>query len=239
MEKVKKKKFFLLIIYLIPMAVLTYHCMVNNFSADSFLAYKEQFNTLRDANLILFALLFLLIYSAFVTSSISFNVIMNLFAGYLFGSIMGALLANIAITCGSYLLFLISRSSTAGLRDKHSNLKILKADKKDTILTLFFLRLSPFFPAPLITIGCGTFNVKNHIFILTTFFGSFPLILIYALIGSHLETINQISDIYDGNLMILLFSLTLISLSPLLKHEIRAMLGIKKIQSLFVFSNKI
>ncbi len=239
MEKVKKKKIFLLIVYLIPMGVFTCYCMVNNFSGDSFLAYKEQFTTFRDANIVLFALLFLLIYSACVAASISFNVIMNLFAGYLFGAVMGTLFANIAITCGSYILFLLSRSSTTELRNRYSNLKILKADKKNTILTLFFLRLSPFFPAPLITIGCGTFNVKNHIFILTTFFGSFPLILIYALIGSHLETINQIGDIYDKNLMILLFSLTLISLSPLLKHEIREMLGIKKIQRLFVFSNKI
>ncbi len=234
MKKINKKT-IILIIYLIPISVLIYHCLINNFSSDVFLEYKDQFTAFKHTHLILFFMIFLIIYSTLITFSLPFNVIMNLFAGYLFGPLTGALFASIAISFGSYLLFLISRSSTQKFHNKYSNLKIFKTKDQNIILTLFFLRLSPLFPAPVITIGCGLANIKDHIFIITTFLGSIPLVLIYTLIGSHLDLINHTRDIYNSNVIILLLSLTLISLSPLLKHDIRKMTGIKKIQRLFVF----
>ena len=97
----------------------------------------------------------------------------------------------------------------------------------NTALMLFFTRLSPFFPASVINMGSGAMGIKSPLFAITTFLGSLPLVLAYTLIGKHLGTIVQISDIYDQNLTILLVSLGLLSFSPLLKKDIRAMLAEK------------
>ncbi len=221
----KRRKFIVLVIcYFIPLAMVLYHCLVNGFSADQILEYRQQFRVLADSNWLLFILLFVTTYFAIVVSSMSFTVVMNLFAGYLFGSVWGALLAAAAATGGSYVLYKLSRTVTNEIRGKNFQLKALEGGPEKTGLMLFFLRLSPFFPAPVITMGCGAFGVKARLFVLTTFFGSLPLILIYTLIGNRLELINKINDIYDHKLMIMLTLLALLSLTPLLSPKIRKML---------------
>ncbi len=221
--KQRKKYILLLICYFLPLAAILYHCLVNDFSADRFLEYRDQLRLLVDANQLLFALLFFATYMAIVVSSVSFNVVMNLFAGYLFGAAAGGLLAAAAVTCGSYILFLLSRSIAGKIRGDDLRLGILNGDPKNTAFMLIFLRLSPFFPSPVINMGCGAFGVKGPLFVWTTLLGSLPLIMVYTLIGGHLDLINQINDIYDRDLMIMLISLSLFSLAPLLKRDIRNM----------------
>jgi uncharacterized membrane protein YdjX (TVP38/TMEM64 family) len=171
--------------------------------------------------------LFFAIYFIIVLSSAPFTVIMNLFAGYLFGSVWGALLANAAVTAGSFVLFKFSRFLMQRLRGESANLKIFEGSVGNTALMLFFTRLSPFFPASVINMGSGAVGVKSPLFVITTFLGSLPLILAYTLIGKHLGVIAQISDIYDQNLTILLITLGLLSFAPLLKKDIRTMLAQK------------
>ena len=182
---------------------------------------------LAETNQLLTAAVFLVIYIVIVLSSAPFTVVMNLFAGYLFGSILGALLANAAVTAGSFVLFKFSRFIMQRLRGEAVDLKIFEGRTSNTALMLFFTRLSPFFPASVINMGSGAMGIKAPLFITTTFLGSLPLILAYTLIGKHLGTIVQLSDIYDQNLTILLVSLGLLSFAPLLKKDIRTMLAQK------------
>jgi uncharacterized membrane protein YdjX (TVP38/TMEM64 family) len=224
--KIMNKSILLLTAYFIPLAAILYHCMINDFSADHFLIYRDQLQMLAETNRLLSAAMFLIIYFAIVLCSAPFTVIMNLFAGYLFGSISGALLANAAVTAGSFVLFKFSHYFMQRLRGEVVHLKIFEGGG-NTALMLFFSRLSPFFPASVINMGSGAMGVKSPIFVLTTFFGSLPLILAYTLIGKHLGAIVQIRDIYDQNLTILLAALGLLSLAPLLKKDIRTMLAQK------------
>lgn len=221
------KSILLLTAYFMPMAVIFYHCTVNGFSADHFLMYRDQLQMLAESNWLLAAALYFTIYFVIVLSSAPFTVIMNLFAGFLFGSILGALLANAAVTAGSFVLFKFSSYIMQKLRGESAHLKIFEGRSGNTALMLFFTRLSPFFPASVINMGSGAVGVKSPLFVITTFLGSFPLILAYALIGKHLGTIVQIRDIYDQNLTILLITLGLVSFAPLLKRDIRTMLAQK------------
>ena len=211
--------------YFVPLAVILYHCTINGFSADHFLIYRDQLQLLAETNRLLTALMFLVIYFVIVLSSAPFTVIMNLFAGYLFGSLAGALLANAAVTAGSFVLFKFSHYIMQRLRGESAHLKIFEGGSRNTALMLFFTRLSPFFPASVINMGSGAAGVRSLLFVVTTFLGSFPLILAYTLIGKHLGTIVEIRDIYDQNLTILLVSLGLLSFAPLLKKDIREMLA--------------
>jgi uncharacterized membrane protein YdjX (TVP38/TMEM64 family) len=214
----------LLTAYFAPLAVILYHCSVNGFSADHFLIYRDQLQTLAETNRFLSVAMFMAIYFIVVLSSAPFTVVMNLFAGYLFGSVLGALLANASVTAGSFVLFKFSRYIMHRLRGESVHLKIFEGDAANTALMLFFTRLSPFFPASVINMGSGAVGVKSPLFVITTFLGSLPLILAYALIGKHLGTIVQIRDIYDQNLTIVLIMLGLLSFAPLLKKDIRKML---------------
>lgn len=223
--KSRRKGILILIAYFILLGVILYHCMLNDYSADRFLKYREQLQLLAEANRFLSFILFFTVYFAIVISSAPFTVILNLFAGYLFGSLIGALLADAAVSSGSYVLYMFSRYITQKIRGEYLHLQIFKVGSKGkAVIMLFCLRLSPFFPASATNMGCGAFGVKAHLFVLTTFLGSFPLILIYTLIGSHIGNINQISEIYDQNLIIVLIMLGLLSLAPLLKKDIRSML---------------
>jgi uncharacterized membrane protein YdjX (TVP38/TMEM64 family) len=218
------RSILLLTAYFAPLAVIMYHCTVNGFSADHFLLYRDQLQMLVEANRFFSATMFLMIYFIIVLSSAPFTVIMNLFAGYLFGSLLGALLANAAVTTGSYVLFKFSHYIMQRLRGESVHLKIFEGGTVNTALMLFFTRLSPFFPASVINMGSGAVGVKSPLFVITTFLGSFPLILAYSLIGKHLGAIVQIRDIYDRNLTFLLVMLGLVSLAPLLKKDIRTLL---------------
>jgi uncharacterized membrane protein YdjX (TVP38/TMEM64 family) len=225
--KKMNKSVLLLTAYFVPLAAIMYHCTINGFSADHFLTYRDQMQMLAATNRLLSAVIFLVVYFVIVLSSAPFTVVMNLFAGYLFGSLLGALLANAAVTAGSYVLFKFSHYIMQRLRGEDVNLKIFEGGTGNTALMLFFTRLSPFFPASVINMGSGAMGIKSPLFVITTFLGSLPLILAYTLIGKHLGTIVQISDIYDQNLTILLVSLGLLSFSPLLKKDIRTMLAQK------------
>lgn len=218
------KSILLLVAYFMPLAVVLYHCTVNGFSADHFLIYRDQLQVLAETNRLLSAAMFLVIYFVIVLSSAPFTVIMNLFAGYLFGSIFGALLANAAVTAGSFVLYKFSRYIMHRLRGESVHLSIFEGGVVNTAFMLFFTRLSPFFPASVINMGSGAVGVKSPLFVITTFFGSLPLILAYTLIGKHLGAIVQIRDIYDRNLTFLLITLGLVSLAPLLKKDIRSLL---------------
>jgi uncharacterized membrane protein YdjX (TVP38/TMEM64 family) len=220
-----KKSILLLVAYFIPLAVIMYQCFVNGFSADQLLHYRDQLRILADMHLFFSIFLFLIVYFAVVLCSAPFTVIMNLFAGYLFGSITGALLANAAVTGGSYVLFKFSRYLANKMKGDRLHLGFIKTCSANAGLMLFFSRLSPFFPAPVINVGSSLMGVKSRLFVLTTFFGSLPLILMYTLIGKHLGTFSRINEIYDQNLIIMLTALTLISLAPLLKKDIRGMLA--------------
>ena len=225
--KKTNKSILLLTAYFVPLAVILYHCTVNGFSADHFLIYRDQLQMLAETNRLLSAAMFFIVYFVIVLCSAPFTVIMNLFAGYLFGSIWGALLANAAVTAGSFVLFRFSGYIMQRLRGEVMHLKIFEGGVGNTALMLFFSRLSPFFPASVINMGSGAMGVKRGDFTVTTFFGSLPLILAYTLIGKHLGAIAQVDDIYDQNLTILLILLGLISMAPLLKKDIRAMLAQK------------
>lgn len=225
--KKRNKSILLLTAYFLPLAIMMYHCTISGFSADHLLMYRDQVQIFAETNRLLSAALFLIIYFVIVLSSAPFTVVMNLFAGYLFGSILGALLANAAVTAGSFVLFKFSHYIMQRLRGGDAHLKIFEGSAGNTALMLFFTRLSPFFPASVINMGCGAVGVKSPLFVITTFLGSLPLILAYTLIGKHLGTIVQIRDIYDQNLTILLISLGLLTFTPLFKKDIRAMLAQK------------
>lgn len=110
-------------------------------------------------------------------------------AGYAFGTFKGALIADIAMTIGSLIVFLFVRRF--GMRfielffpkEKVESLSFLKTDKKkDLIVFIFFL--IPGTPKDLLSYAVGLTDMKLLTWIFITFVGRFPAIFISAVGGS-------------------------------------------------------
>ncbi len=225
----KKKNIVLVLLYCLPLLFFVYQGLVNDFSTDMLLEYKDHFFSMKNKHQLLFSFLFVLSYSLFVASSISITAVLNLLAGYLFGTTTGALLACVGGTAGSYILFWFIRFTVKGFRWDLPDLHYFSADPGRGFFILFFMRMSPLLPASLVTAGFALVRLKDFIFIPATFLGLFPLILVYAMIGGQLGTIHHVHDIYNSDLVWLLLLLAGLSCLPLVKKEVREMMNFSKI----------
>lgn len=110
-------------------------------------------------------------------------------AGYAFGTFKGALIADIAMTIGSVIVFLFVRKYGMKFielffpKEKVESLSFLKTDKKkDFIVFIFFL--IPGTPKDLLSYAVGLTDMKLLTWIFITFVGRFPAIFISAVGGS-------------------------------------------------------
>lgn len=225
----RKKNIVFLLLYCLPLVFFVYQCLVNDFSTDILLEYKDHFVSIKNNHQLVFSFLFVLSYSLFVASSISITAVLNLLAGYLFGTVTGTLLACIGGTAGSYILFWFIRFTAKGFGRVLPDLHYFSPDPGRGFFILFFMRMSPFLPAPLATAGFAMVGLKDYIFLLATFLGLFPLILVYAMIGAHFGNIHHVREIYNSDFVWLLVLLAGLSCLPLMKKEVREMVNFSKI----------
>jgi len=235
MTRLRKTKILLsLILYGLPLAFFLYQCLINNFSSDVLLGYEEWLLRMKSKHSVLFPLLFICCYSVLVAFSISITAVLNVVAGYLFGPLVGALLASFGVVSGSYMLFSFTRSTVGELSTQLKKRLETPANSLNNFFIIFFMRLSPFVPATLITIGSAVVRLKDSLFIAATFLGSFPLLFVYAMIGKQLGNIRHMQQIYDSSLRYILLLFTAITFIPLMKREVREQLyhGRNRIYSL-------
>ena len=133
----KKKNVVFLLLYCLPLLFFVYQCLVNDFSTDMLLEYKDYFVSMKNKHQLLFSFLFVLSYSVLVASSISITAVLNLLAGYLFGPVTGTLLACVGGTAGSYILFCFIRFTVKGFRWVLPDRHYFSADPGRGILSCF------------------------------------------------------------------------------------------------------
>lgn len=156
----------------------------------------------------LVAALFALVLGLSVFLSLPANPLFYLFAGYCFGAAEGTLLAALGNTLGAtaaYRFFGATLPAATRLR------------LNNPFPTLLLLRVSPWFPAPLITLICSTAGIAPRMFFVTTLFGSVPLILVYALVASRLAGPLDASVLQSGELLLASGVFGALSLAALLE----------------------
>ena len=111
--------------------------------------------------------------------------------GLIFGLYEGSIYIMIGAMCGATLSFYISRFYGSWLKDKLKNEKLIDIDKniqKNGFLIIFLLRLVPLVPFDIISYSAGFSSIKYKDFILATFIGIIPGVVVYANIGA--ESLN-------------------------------------------------
>ena len=154
---------------------------------------------------------FMLLLSLSVFLSVPANPLFYLLGGYCFGVVEGTLLGALGATLGATAAYRFFNVSLPG----NGNLRRLRMT--NAFATLVLLRISPWFPAPLITLVCSAMAVPRPTFFLSTLVGSLPLVFVYALVASRFSGPLDASVLYSDDLLLACGVLGAMSVAALLE----------------------
>ena len=165
-------------------------------------------------------LLFFLGYIVVTALALPISLLKTLLAGALFGLLPGVILTSFASTIGSTLCFLISRYLFKDIFQEKYKKYLVKVNlgiKKEGLLYLLFLRLSPIFPFFLINLTFGLTQMKWTNFYWISQLGMLPATILFVNAGNQLSQINNLEDILTIKVIV---SLSAIGLLPIVTKRI-------------------
>jgi len=191
MEKTKKIKIFIGLIYLVILSTFLYFLFQNfNFEDISSIkviqSNKDQLNILKENNLILLISFFFLFTVLWVVL-LGFGSPIALIGGFIFGKWIGTILVTTALSIGALCLYSFGKYFLYDflkekLFTKFKNLNLMFQKKQLLVMILFrFVGVVPFFLANLLPVIFGI-NTKNYL--IGTFVGILPIIFIMVSLGS-------------------------------------------------------
>jgi uncharacterized membrane protein YdjX (TVP38/TMEM64 family) len=196
MEKAKKIKLFIGLFYLILVSLFLYY-FFTKFSLQEMTSYefiknnRDYFFELKQNNLFILALLFILFTIVWVLAA-GFGSPIGIFAGFIFGNWLGALIAALALSVGSSLLYLFANYFLKDLvkekfLNKFNNLE--QKFKKSEFIYLLIYRFVGGIPFAVANILPCIFNVKLSNFFWASIIGMLPSLFLISSIGSGIEKI--------------------------------------------------
>ena len=165
-------------------------------------------------------LLFFFGYIVVTALALPISLLKTLLAGALFGLLPGVILTSFASTIGSTLCFLISRYLFKDIFQEKYKKYLVKVNlgiKKEGLLYLLFLRLSPIFPFFLINLTFGLTQMKWTNFYWISQLGMLPATVLFVNAGNQLSQINNLEDILTMKVIV---SLSAIGLLPIVTKRI-------------------
>ena len=165
-------------------------------------------------------LLFFLGYIVVTALALPISLLKTLLAGALFGLLPGVILTSFASTIGSTLCFLISRYLFKDIFQEKYKKYLVKVNlgiKKEGLLYLLFLRLSPIFPFFLINLTFGLTQMKWTNFYWISQLGMLPATVLFVNAGNQLSQINNLEGILTMKVIV---SLSAIGLLPIVTKRI-------------------
>ena len=163
---------------------------------------------------------FFLAYIVVTALALPISLLKTLLAGALFGLLPGVILTSFASTIGSTLCFLISRYLFKDIFQEKYKKYLVKVNlgiKKEGLLYLLFLRLSPIFPFFLINLTFGLTQMKWTNFYWISQLGMLPATVLFVNAGNQLSQINNLEDILTMKVIV---SLSAIGLLPIVTKRI-------------------
>ena len=191
MEKTKKIKIAIGLIYLVVLSAFLYFLFQNfNFedirSIKVIQSNKDQLNILKENNLILLISIFFLIVVLW-TVFLGFGTPIALVGGFIFGKWIGTIIVTTALSIGALCLYIFAKYFLydflkENLFTKYKNLNLMFQKKQLLVMMLFrFVGLVPFFLANLLPV---IFNINAKNYLIGTFVGILPAIFIMVSLGS-------------------------------------------------------
>ena len=191
MDKIKKIKIFIGLIYLVVLCIFLYFLFHNfNFEDISSIkviqSNKDQLNMLKENNFILLISIFFLFTVLWVVL-LGFGSPIALIGGFIFGKWIGTIIVTSALSIGALCLYIFAKYFLydflkKNLFKKFKNLNLMFKKKELLVMIIFrFVGFVPFFLANLLPV-IFNINVKNYL--IGTFIGILPSIFILVSLGS-------------------------------------------------------
>ena len=191
MDKSKKIKIILGLIYLIVLSLFLYF-LFSKFNLADFSSLQiiqknvDNLNSLKSNNFILLSLFFFL-FTVLWVFLLGFGTPVALIGGFIFEKWIGTLLITFSLTVGSLCLYCIGKYFfydllKDNLLNRFNKLEKVFDDKQFTVMVIFrFVGIVPFFVANLLPV---IFNIKMKNYFFGTFIGIMPAIFIMSSLGS-------------------------------------------------------
>lgn len=206
----KQFKYYLgLVCLFVLIYILNKNNLIKGFSPTEIRDYVITFGV--------YAPLIYIILFTFVPLTLFPDSILAIAGGMIFGIYHGAIYTMIGAICGASLSFYLSRTFghtlLKALISKHSKLPLDKFRNKGFMFILI-IRLIPLIPFDVISYSAGLSDIKFKDFILATFLGIIPGVLVFTNLGD--KSIDIGSDAFYISLALLI---GLISLTFVLKKK--------------------
>jgi uncharacterized membrane protein YdjX (TVP38/TMEM64 family) len=180
---------------------------------------------------ILAGLIYIVIYAAAVAFSLPGGAVMSITGGFLFGTIWGSIYILIGATLGATALFIIAKTALGDvLRAKAGPwLQKMEAGFRENALSyLLVLRLVPLFPFFVVNLVPAFLGVPLVTYVLGTFFGIIPGVVVFASVGAGLGSIFDAGEAFSARgiltpqILTALVGLAVLALIPVAYKKIKA-----------------
>lgn len=208
-------KHFISIVFVIIFILIVYKIFKMDIGISDIKDYVSSFKA--------FAPIIYIIMFALVPLTLFPDSILAISGGLLFGLYKGYIYTAIGALIGATISFYISKKLGRNIVKKFTKDKL---DNIENIINnngfyiIFLLRLIPLFPFDVISYGAGLTKVKYKDFILATFLGTIPGILVFTNIGAQALNIGSSSFYISISALILLIFISMILKKKFIKNNI-------------------
>ena len=196
MEKTRKLKIYIGLFYAIAVSLFLYF-LFSKFSIQEITSYdfiknnRNYFFELKQSNIFLLVITFIFFTIIWVLAA-GFGSPIAIFAGFIFGKWLGPLIAVLALSIGSTLLYIFANYFLKDLikekfLNKFKNLE--QKFKKSEFIYLLIYRFVGGIPFAIANVLPCIFNVKISNFFWASVIGMFPPLFIICAIGSGIEKV--------------------------------------------------
>ena len=222
------KKWILSFVLIALVSGLFYFIFLRYLNLDTFNHYRKEFLQISKDHHILTMISLFCAYVLMSTVSLPGTLLLSLLSGFLYGFVQGVFLHACAITLGSTISFLICRSWLRDFfRKKYAyRLKDILSDLNQYgVYYLFAMRMTLIVPLFLPNTVMGLTSMKMKHFVIISFLGFLPEIMIYANAGKHVLRAEEIQHLFSLEILV---SFLLIGLFPLITKKLVHVLNQKK-----------
>ena len=177
---------------------------------------------------VLAPVLYMLAYAVIVTVSLPEGALLTVIGGLLFGTVLGTCWAVLGASLGAVGLFVLARpafGAAVEARAGHLLARIRPGLERDGFSYLLTIRLIPIFPFWMVNLAAALVGMRPLSYAAATLIGIIPSTLVFAAVGSGLETVlasggkPDLAIIFQLRILGPLLALAVLALLPvLLRH---------------------
>lgn len=174
--------------------------------------------------------LFVLVYAVCTALSLPTGLLLSTLGGFLFGTAWGGLCTLIGATLGATAVFLAAKTVLGDLLRARAGPFLQKLEagfREDELSYMLVLRLVPLFPFWLVNLAPAFLGVRTATFVIGTFVGIIPGILVYTSVGTGLGAILDSGGTPDGSaflqprVLLPVIGLAVLALVPVIHKRFR------------------